>query len=92
MKKAVLTALIIGLALCPSVNAKPLSDAKIKNILIKESISEYPGNCPCPYNTARNGSSCGRRSAYSRAGGNSPLCYPGDVTAQMVKEYRKSHK
>ena len=37
--------------------------------MIKESIDGYPGNCPCPYNTARNGSRCGKRSAYNRAGG-----------------------
>lgn len=70
---------------------KKLSDAQIKDILIKESIAAYSGNCPCPYHRARNGSSCGRRSAYSRAGGAEPLCYPKDVSAQMVEEYRAAH-
>lgn len=71
--------------------AKRLSDAEIKRLLIEESISDYPGNCPCPYNTARNGSSCGRRSAYSRPGGAAPLCYPSDVTDEMVATYRADH-
>jgi hypothetical protein len=70
---------------------KALSDAQIKQILIDESIAAYSGNCPCPYNTARNGSRCGRRSAYSRPGGEAPLCYPKDVSAEMVREYRDSH-
>ncbi len=35
----------------------------IKQMMIKESIESYPGNCPCPYNTASNGSRCGKRSA-----------------------------
>jgi hypothetical protein len=70
---------------------KPLSDAQIKAILIDESIAAYSGNCPCPYSTARNGSRCGRRSAYSREGGAAPLCYPKDVSAEMVKEYRNAH-
>jgi len=48
----------------------------------------YPGNCPCPYNRASNGSRCGGRSAYSRAGGYSPLCYDRDVTDDMVRRYR----
>jgi len=52
----------------------------------------YSGNCPCPYSTARNGSRCGRRSAYSREGGAEPLCYPQDVSAEMVKEYRDAHE
>jgi hypothetical protein len=60
----------------------------IKQLIIQESIDAYPGPCACPYNAARNGSSCGGRSAYSRAGGYSPLCYASDVSASMVEEYR----
>ena len=70
---------------------KAPSDAQIKQILIDESIAAYSGNCPCPYNTARNGSRCGRRSAYTREGGEAPLCYPKDVSAEMVQSYRDQH-
>jgi hypothetical protein len=70
---------------------KSLSDAQVRQILIDESIAAYPGNCPCPYSTARNGSRCGKRSAYSREGGEAPLCYPKDVSAEMVEEYRAAH-
>jgi len=62
---------------------KSLSDLEIKKILIQESIESYPGNCPCPYNSASNGYRCGKRSAWSRAGGYSPLCYERDVTQNM---------
>lgn len=65
-----------------------LSTAKIKNLLIKRSHAYYSGNCPCPYNTTRAGRKCGKRSAYSRPGGASPLCYPSDVSASMVAEYK----
>lgn len=65
-----------------------LSTSKIKNLLIKRSHAYYSGNCPCPYNTTRAGRRCGKRSAYSRPGGASPLCYPSDVSASMVAEYR----
>jgi hypothetical protein len=71
----------------PSARSKaptPKDVARIKRQLIEESIDQYSGSCPCPYNSASNGSSCGRRSAYSRPGGASPLCYPGDVTDAMV--------
>ena len=44
------------------VSAK-MSDEAIAKEIIKESIDSYPGRCPCPYNVAKNGSSCGRRSA-----------------------------
>ena len=42
-----------------------LSDDEIRDILIKDSISRYSGSYPCPYNKAKNGSRCGKRSAYS---------------------------
>lgn len=35
----------------------------------------YVGTCDCPYDLMRNGRSCGGRSAYSRPGGRSPVCY-----------------
>lgn len=68
-----------------------LSDAQVKQRIIKASISEYPGNCPCPYNSARNGSRCGRRSAWNRAGGYAPMCYASDVTKADVRAWRASH-
>lgn len=66
-----------------------ISDAEIKQQIIRDSIASYPGNCPCPYNVARNGSSCGARSAYSKPGGYDPICYPRDVTPEMVKDYKR---
>jgi hypothetical protein len=65
------------------------SDAEIKQEIINESIASYRGNCPCPYNVDRAGRRCGKRSAYSRPGGASPICYASDVTPKMVEEYRK---
>ena len=72
------------------VFAKPnLSDDQIKQVIIQDSISQYSGHCPCPYNVASNGSQCGRRSAYSKPGGYSPICYPADVTDEMIRRYRQ---
>lgn len=65
-----------------------LVDEQVKQQIIQESIDSYPGNCPCPYNLARNGSRCGKRSAWSRAGGYAPLCYKEEITDEMVSEWR----
>ena len=86
------TAVLISLSASAAVAKEPLADAQIKKILIQQSLDSYPGNCPCPYNTDRAGRSCGRRSAYSKPGGYAPLCYPDDVSPEMVEEYRKSHE
>ncbi|WP_442966712.1 SH3 domain-containing protein [Rhizobium sp. C1] len=67
-----------------------LSDATIIARIISESISSYPGNCPCPNNRDRAGHKCGRRSAYSRPGGYSPVCYPTDVTKAMIEAFRNA--
>lgn len=65
------------------------SDAQIKQAIIRQSIASYSGSCPCPYSTARNGSRCGGRSAYSRPGGAAPMCYASDVSAAQVAAYRR---
>lgn len=81
--------LSISFALAAQDN-KP-TDAQVKKAIIKESIEQYPGNCPCPYNIAKNGSRCGKRSAYSSPGGYEPICYPSDVTQEMINEWRGQH-
>jgi hypothetical protein len=85
-----------GAAQKPDVRRKieiGLTAAAIAAIIIKASRDQYYATghpCACPDDTARNGSSCGGRSAYSRPGGASPLCYPSDVTAAMIEAYRKT--
>ena len=94
------TAVSVGLLLMTSLaflslpaSAKTgLTNSEIAKILIAKSRSEYSGNCPCPYDTDRRGHSCGKRSAYSRPGGEEPLCYEKDVPPSMIEEYRKSHQ
>ncbi|CAN4265629.1 hypothetical protein MCECM63_00112 [Methylophilaceae bacterium] len=86
MKNLILAILII---LSFSATAKNnLSDDEVKQQMINQSIASYLGSCPCPYNTASNGSRCGRRSAYTKPGGYAPFCYDTDITLQMVKQYR----
>ena len=72
-----------------------LSDAQIIEKVIQDSRNAYYATghpCACPYDRARNGSSCGRRSAYSRPGGAEPKCYPKDVLKAEVDAYRQSHQ
>ncbi|KRB56197.1 hypothetical protein ASE04_28995 [Rhizobium sp. Root708] len=57
--------------------------------IIAESLSMYPGSCACPYNTDRGGRRCGKRSAYNRGGGYAPICFPGDVSKEMIQSFRE---
>jgi len=86
--KQTLLAMVFSLAFV-SVNAFASSASdKIKDKIIQQSIDAYSGRCPCPYFADRAGRRCGRRSAYNRAGGASPLCYRTDVSDEMVKNYK----
>ena len=56
--------------------------SKTPKQMIKESIAQYKGKCPCPYSIMSNGKKCGKRSAYSKPGGYQPLCYISDITGK----------
>ncbi|MEO1243782.1 MAG: SH3 domain-containing protein [Pseudomonadota bacterium] len=66
---------------------KNLSRAQVVQILMAESQSRYSGSCPCPYYSDRAGRRCGGRSAYSRPGGASPLCYASDVSPGLIDAF-----
>ncbi len=90
-----LTTLLIAYA----ADGKPLApapaEADVRRAIIDQSIADYKATshpCACPYDAARNGLSCGRRSAYSRPGGAAPLCYPKDITDGMVQDWRARHQ
>lgn len=67
------------------------TDAEVRQLMIARSIAAYSGSCPCPYNTDRAGRRCGARSAYSRPGGASPLCYETDITDTALKQFRAKY-
>lgn len=87
MKRLLMIMCIVFIAM-PSF---AMSEKDIKQKIIQESIDSYPGNCACPYNSTKNGSSCGKRSAYSKGGGYAPLCYDSDITKEMINNYKKIH-
>lgn len=91
LKKNLYLIPIVTLIISATVYAQSISDDDVRAMIIKESIASYPGNCPCPYNLAKNGSKCGKRSAWSKPGGYEPLCYVTDISEKMVQQYRQRH-
>ena len=77
-----------GLFSSKETDNRGISDKQIKSIFISESIKSYPGSCPCPYFSDRAGRRCGGRSAWSRPGGYSVLCYESDISDEMTKNIR----
>jgi hypothetical protein len=71
--------------------AEILTAATIAALIVAESRRAYHDRgkpCACPDDSMRNGRACGSRSAYSRPGGSSPLCYPTDVSEAMIRSFR----
>jgi hypothetical protein len=79
--------IIVLLPTLASAN-KPMSDAQIRTAIVKDSIANYKGVCPCPYSTHPDGTQCGHRSAFHKDSAVKPLCYEINVTLKMVDEYR----
>ena len=44
--------------------------------------------CDCPYDTAKDGTNCGERSAYSKPGGKRPSCYTHDMVCKPGTTYK----
>ena len=63
--------------------------AKLK--MIQESRLFYFFLCPCPYDTAVNGSSCILNSIY-KPGGAEPFCYESDITDAQAAEWLRRNK
>lgn len=83
--------LVLSFAVSSEAKTTKLSDSQIRQRIIDASIASYPGNCPCPFNAMRNGRACGGRSAWSRQGGYSPVCYSREVTSEMIRRWREEN-
>ncbi len=86
---AILLLVCMPLAAQETSGQSQLNDKQVKQEIIRESIESYPSNCPCPENRASNGSRCGKRSAWSKAGGYAPICYENEVSKEMIEAWRK---
>jgi hypothetical protein len=85
--RLLLSAIAVSGAAGPESSA--MSEAEIRNRMIHDSIMEFPDRCPCPYSLAADRKPCGRRSAYSKTNGASPICFEKDVTPDMIKRFRE---
>jgi hypothetical protein len=68
-----------------------LSAAAIAALIVQQSRSAYYATghpCACPDDLTLSGRRCGASSAYSRPGGASPKCYPGDVSQREIEDLR----
>ena len=83
---------LLVFAAVAALAAEQLSDSQIRDRIVAESLASYPGNCPCPFNVDRAGRRCGARSAWSKQGGRTPICYATEVSDQQVRQYRQRPK
>src|SRR5215813_6722210 len=69
-----------------------LSDTRIRQQIMHASQAKYRGRCVCPYQVQdANGRSCKGRHEVIRSDPR-PVCYPGKVTDEMVRDWRQVHE
>lgn len=56
----------------------------------KAEYRKFNGICPCPNDVHFDGHQCGDRSGYNGSEHRRPLCYIGDVTPDMIADYRRT--
>lgn len=74
----------------PASTSSVYPDATIAKLLVMQSLSAHEGPCVCPDDHDANGQRCGAGSLYAKGAEKKPLCTTGDVTPQMIAEFRKS--
>jgi len=70
--------------------AQRYSDEDVARMMIDEQRGLFTGECPCPYSYDRDGRQCAERSAYSRRSVSNLLCYPADISAGQLLQYRRA--
>ena len=88
--KKIFTIFVLSSAFINLSYSKESVEEKIQKI-IYDSISSYSGKCACPYQMKANNTRCGKNSAYSKPGGAEPICYPSDVTSEVIEAFDKKN-
>jgi len=71
---------------------RQLSDTRIREHIIQESLEHYPNRCVCRYQTRDlHGRSCQRRHEVVKTAP-LPVCYPRQVSSEMIMEWRRRHQ
>jgi hypothetical protein len=71
--------------------SRQLSDTRVREHIIQESLEHYPNRCVCPYQTKDlHGRSCKRRHEVVKTAP-LPVCYPRQVSSEMTMEWRRRH-
>src|ERR1700733_7602459 len=78
----------------PSANSEALqrlSDDRVRQRIMQESQARYRGRCVCQYQPKdSNGHSCtGRHEVVEKVP--KPVCYPSQVTNEMLSDWRQRH-
>jgi hypothetical protein len=68
-----------------------LSNTRVRQHIMQERMEHYPRRCVCPYQTKDlAGRSCNGRHEMVKTSP-LPICYPRQVSAEMIREWRRHH-
>ncbi len=72
------------------VRRSTMTEADVKDAIVKAAAKAHVGPCRCPDDLMSNGRRCGGNSAYERNRGDAPVCSANDVTPDMIDKYRRA--
>jgi hypothetical protein len=75
------------LLMAASAHGQPMSDAQVRQAIIREAIRANGGYCVCPWQKDRKGKLCAARSLYNRPGGFPPQCYAHEIDDTGVEAW-----
>ncbi|VAW20338.1 hypothetical protein MNBD_ALPHA12-2287 [hydrothermal vent metagenome] len=59
----------------------------IEQEVVNWAIANYNAACPCPFSLDSFGDQCGAQSAWTLKTLNAPVCYPSEVTSDMIAKF-----
>jgi hypothetical protein len=84
-------AALSGLMLAGAAWAGETTVEQVREQIVRASVASYSGSCACPYSNDAAGDPCGARSAWSKKGGKTIVCFAHEVTDEQVRQFRQRY-
>lgn len=69
-------------------NRKHWDDIALRSEIVRHSVAQTSGDCPCPYSLKPTGNLCGFQSTYYRTGRVMPYCFVEDIPIEAVHRFK----
>ncbi len=90
LREFIMVMLFLPVGSYADTDVKPMTDGDIRDAIIRGMISDFQGECPCPYSRDKKNRICGENSEYFKTDGG-VTCYHRDISASAIELYREEY-